>query len=155
MDSFMKIKWPDVLENTWKTLKLNAWIKMLLLGLYSSHCVSSQEHHEVPVRSWYQWMLVAVCVACQSRQMVQWPFSAVCAFLFLLDLRTWNEKRDKCPLYLKVLKIIRKRVLLKIRILLINHLNPILYVWCFQFSLASRFLFLKKKKKKKRNREKP
>lgn len=92
-------------------------------------------------RSWYQWMSVVVCVACQSRQMVLWPFSAICAFLFLLDLRTWNEKRDKCPSYLKVLKIIRKRVLQKIRNLLINHLYPVLYVWCFQFSVASRFLF--------------
>lgn len=58
--------------------------------------------------------------------MVQWPFYAIGAFLFLLDLRTGNEERDKCPLYLKVLELIKKKVLQKVRILFINHLYPII-----------------------------
>ena len=58
--------------------------------------------------------------------MVQWPFYATGAFLFPLDLRTGNEESDKCPLYLKVLELIKKKVLQKVRILLINHLYPII-----------------------------
>ena len=68
--------------------------------------------------------------------MAQGPVCAIAVLLFLQDLRTGDEERDRCPLYLKVLELIKKKVLQKVRILLINQLYPIINVMSDVFGVV-------------------